>query len=59
MNFGDGEQVLGDDEITKGGGIDCKEAPCDGDVVIPCVVTLNVGILSVNMRPRRPSRASQ
>jgi hypothetical protein len=59
MNFGDGEQVLGDNEITNSDGIDREEAPCDGDVVIPCVVTSNVGILSINLRPRRRSRASQ
>jgi hypothetical protein len=59
MNFGDGEQVLGNDEITNSDGIDREEAPCDGDVIIPCIVTSNVGILSVNLRPRRYNRASQ
>jgi hypothetical protein len=37
--------VLGDDEMTDNDGTDCEEAPCDGDVVIPGVVTSNVGTL--------------
>jgi hypothetical protein len=33
-NYGDEEQVLGDDEMTDGAGKDREEAPCDGDVVM-------------------------
>jgi hypothetical protein len=45
--------------MTNSDGTDCEEAPCDGDVIMPGVVTSNVGTLSFNMRPRRCSRASQ
>jgi hypothetical protein len=31
--------------MTDNDGTDCEEAPCDGDVVIPGVVTSNVGTL--------------
>jgi hypothetical protein len=34
MNYGDEEQVLGDDEMMDGASTDCEEAPCDGDVVM-------------------------
>jgi hypothetical protein len=53
-NYGNKEQVLGDDEMTDGA--DREEAPCDGDVVMRGVVTSNVGSTSVNLRPRRRSR---
>jgi hypothetical protein len=39
MNYGNEEQVLGDDEMTNSAGTDREEAPCDGDVVTPSVVT--------------------
>jgi hypothetical protein len=56
INYGDEEQVLGDDEMTDGVGIDREEAPCDGDVVMRGVATSNVGSTSVNLRPRRRNR---
>jgi hypothetical protein len=56
MNYGDEEQLLGDDEMTDGAGTDREEAPCDGDVVMRGVVTSNVGSTSVNLRPRRRNR---
>jgi hypothetical protein len=59
MNYGNDEQVLGDDEMTDGDGTIRKEAPCNGDVVMLGVVTSNVGTLSVNLRPRHRSRAFQ
>ena len=34
INYGDEQQVLGDDEMTNGANTDCEEAPCDGDVVM-------------------------
>jgi hypothetical protein len=55
-NYGDKEQVLGDDEMTDGAGRDHEEASCDGDVVMRGVVTSNVGSTSVNLRPRHRSR---
>jgi hypothetical protein len=55
-NYGDEEQVLGDDEMTDGTGIDHEEAPCDGDVVMRGVATSNVGSTSVNLRPRRRNK---
>jgi hypothetical protein len=58
MNYSDDEQVLGDDEMTNSYGIDREEAPCDGDVVMPGVVTLNVSIPSVILRSRCHSRDS-
>jgi hypothetical protein len=58
-NYGDEEQVLGDDEMTDGDGTDREETPCDGNVVMPGVVTSNIETPSVNLRPRRCSRASQ
>jgi hypothetical protein len=58
-NYGDKEQVLGDDEMTDGVGTYRKEAPCNGNVVILGVVTSNVGTTSINLRPRRRSRPSQ
>ena len=33
-NYGDKEQVLGDDEITNGAGIDQEEALCNSNVVM-------------------------
>jgi hypothetical protein len=59
MNYGEEEQVLGNDEMTDGASTDHEEAPCDGNVVMPCVVTSNVGTTSVNPRPTRHSRPSQ
>jgi hypothetical protein len=56
-NYGNEEQVLGDNKMTDGAGIDCEEASCDGDVVMPGVVTSNVGTTSINMRPRRYCRS--
>jgi hypothetical protein len=55
-NYGDEEQVLGDDEMTDGTSTDREEAPCDGDVVMRGVATSNVGSTSVNLRPRRRNR---
>jgi hypothetical protein len=55
-NYGDEEQVLGDDEMTDGAGADREEAPCDGNVVMRGVLTSNVGSTSVNLRPRRRNR---
>jgi hypothetical protein len=55
-NYGDKEQVLGNDEMTDGAGTDHEEAPCDGDVVMRGVATSNVGSISVNLRPRRRNR---
>jgi hypothetical protein len=55
-NYGDEEQVLGDDEMTDGAGTDREEAPCDGDVVMRGIATSNVGSTSVNLRPRRRNR---
>jgi hypothetical protein len=51
--------VFGDDEMMDNNGTNREEAPCDDDVVMPCIVTLDVGTPSVIMRPRRHSRASQ
>jgi hypothetical protein len=59
MNYGDEEQVLGDDEMMDGTSTDREEAPCDGDVVMVGVITSNVGIPSINLRPRHYNRASQ
>jgi hypothetical protein len=59
MNYGDEDQVLGNDEMTDGDGTDREEAPYYGDVVMLGVVTSNVGTSSINLRPRRRSRASQ
>jgi hypothetical protein len=55
-NYGDEEHVLGDDEMTDDAGTDREEAPCDGNVVMRGVATLNVGRTSVNLRPRRRNR---
>jgi hypothetical protein len=55
-NYGDEEQVLGDDEMTDSAGTDREEAPCDGDVVMRGVATSNVGSTSVNLRPKRRNR---
>jgi hypothetical protein len=55
-NYGDEEQVLGDDEMTDGAGTDHEEAPYDGDVVMQGVGTSNIGSTSINLRPRRRSR---
>jgi hypothetical protein len=55
-NYGDEEQVLGDDEITDGAGTDREQAPCDGDVVMQGVATSNVGSTSDTLRPRRRNR---
>jgi hypothetical protein len=55
-NYGDEEQVLGDDEMTDGADINREEAPCDGDVVMRGVATSNVGSTSINLRPRRRNR---
>jgi hypothetical protein len=55
-NYGDKEQVLGDNEMTDGASTDREEAPCDGDVVMQGVATTNVGSTSVNLRPRRRNR---
>jgi hypothetical protein len=58
-NYGDEEQVLGNDEMTDGAGTDREEAPCDGDVVMRGVVTSNVGSTSanqLNLRPRHRNR---
>ena len=59
MNYGNEEQVLGDDEMMDGKSTDHEETPYDGDVIMPCIITSNVGTPSVNLRPRRCSRASQ
>jgi hypothetical protein len=56
MNYGDEEQVLGDDEMTDGVNTDREEALCNGDVVVRGVVISNVKSTSVNMRPRRHNR---
>jgi hypothetical protein len=53
-NYGDKEQVLGDDEMTDDAGTDREEAPCD--VVMRRVATSNVRSTSVNLRPRRRNR---
>jgi hypothetical protein len=45
--------------MTNGDGTDHNETPYDGDVVMPSVVTSNVGTPNVNLRPRCHSRASQ
>jgi hypothetical protein len=58
MNYGNEEQVLENDEMTNNDGTDWKEAPCDGNVVMPGVFISNVGTSSANLRPRRRSRAS-
>jgi hypothetical protein len=55
-NYGDEEQVLGDDEMMDGAGTDHEEAPYDGNVVMRGVVISNVGSTSVNLRPRRRNR---
>jgi hypothetical protein len=55
-NYGDEEQVLGDNEMTDGASTDREEAPCDGDVIMRGVATSNVGSTSVNLRPRRRNR---
>jgi hypothetical protein len=34
MNYGNEEQVLGNDEMTDSDGTDHEEAPCDGNVVM-------------------------
>ena len=59
MNYGDEDEVLGNDEIMDGDGTHYEEAPYDGDVVIPGVVTSNIGTPSINLRPRHRSRAFQ
>jgi hypothetical protein len=38
--------------MTDADGTNRKEAPCNGDVVKPSIVTSNVGTPSVNLRPR-------
>ena len=55
-NYGDKEQVLGDDEMMDCASIDREEVPCDGNVVMRGVVTSNVGSTNVNLRPRRRNR---
>jgi hypothetical protein len=57
VNYGDEDQVLGDDEMKDIDGTYREEAPCDGNVVMLSVVTLDVGTPSVVLRPRRHSRA--
>jgi hypothetical protein len=59
MNYGNEEQVLGDDEMTVSDGTHCREPPCDGDVIMPGVVTSNVGTPSINLKPRHCSMAFQ
>ena len=51
--------MLGDNEMIDDIGTDLEEIPCDGDVVMPGIVTSNIGILSVNLGPRHCNRASQ
>jgi hypothetical protein len=34
MNYGNEEQVLGDDDMTNNDGTDHEEAPCNGNVVM-------------------------
>ena len=55
-NYGNKEQVLRNDEMTDNIGIDCKEAPHDGNVIIRGVATSNVGITSVNLRLKHCNR---
>jgi hypothetical protein len=59
MNYGNEELVLGDNEMTDIDGTNHEDASCDGDVVMPGVVTLDVGIPSVVLRPRHHGRAFQ
>jgi hypothetical protein len=59
MKYGNEKQVLGDDEVTDDDGTGHEKALCDGNVIMPGVVTSNVGIPTVNLRPRHRSRSSQ
>jgi hypothetical protein len=59
MNYSNEDQVLRHYEMTDSDGTDHKEAPCDGDVVIPGIVILNVGTPGVVLRSRSHSRPSQ
>ena len=56
INYGNEEQVFGDDKITDSASTDREEAPCDGDVVMQGVATSIVGSISINLRPRRRNR---
>ena len=56
INYGNEEQVLGDDEMIDGAGIDREEVPCDSNVIMQEVATSNVRNISVNLRPKRRTR---
>jgi hypothetical protein len=45
--------------VTDDDGTGHEKALCDGNVIMPGVVTSNVGIPTVNLRPRHRSRSSQ
>lgn len=47
MNYNSVEQVLEDNEMMDNNGTNCKEAPCDADIVMLDVVTPNIGIPNI------------
>jgi hypothetical protein len=47
MNYNNVEQVLEDNEMMDTDGTNCKEAPCDADIVMLDVVIPNIGIPGV------------
>lgn len=49
--------MLVDNEMTNMDGTNHKDAPCDGDVVMPGVVTSDVGIPNVVIKPRHHGKA--
>jgi hypothetical protein len=59
VNYGHEKQVLGDNEITQSDGTNHEEAPCDGDVIMPSVVTLDVGTLCIILKFKQHNRTSQ
>jgi hypothetical protein len=59
MNYGNEEQVLGDDEMTNINNKSHDEASCNADVVKLGVVTAEVVTSGVILRSRRYSRTSQ
>ena len=52
INYGNKKQVLEDDKMMDSASTNCEEAPYDGNVVMPGVVTSNFGTPSINLRPR-------
>jgi hypothetical protein len=59
MNYGNEEQVLGNNEMTDIDDTYHEEAPCNIDVVMPGVVILDIGTPSVVVRSKYHSRASK